>query len=1007
MFDTFGNKLERIEDMFTIVKGDFEDYRDIIVNCGNLIENSLEYLFRNFHKTLSIPEGHYTFFDYERANIELLTPNIIIETYSQLYVKLRDKFDGHEWLKNNIVAYLKKGDALRKKYLHADEVDDYEIDADDMLYFTRKIVYGIGYQEEIIEPLGFDIKEYLVFSTIKNQYNLSNYKEVIHDSYIILPTLINVFIDSIYHKLRIEEKEILLTILSKKKHEPKTFIKEFLSPLDQVDLHSLTGFQADKFLNTIKKMQYRNSEQESKLLKSQAINLITILDILFEYLKNKKYNTLLDYILAIKNTYLNSNYNLELNERIQLKKIAKELKLSQQHSDRFLNIVKEIIDNNKSTFQTFQEISDLPTELITRKKVANLFSYARMKLNDRKYEAAIEDFNEILDITQNEAFYFVFRAVTYELLGKIELADKDYNKALDINKSKDFYYYNRGLAKSQACDYKGAITEFDKAIEADKGKDADFFYYRGRAKESLSLYDEALQDYNKAEKLNPKHSGIKHSKIKVNEKKYEDDNRILNSRMITNLFKYACAKLRDHDFKRAIEDLDKIIEITNERAFYFIYRGIAKEYLELDSSEDYERSLNINPKKDFFYYNKGLAKHEALDYINAINEFDIAIKLSPFEATYYYQRGLSKEKANLINEAVQDYGKVLEFQPNHSEAPRNLEKITRGKDQFKEEVVNSMNLVHLFSFTISKFEDNAYVEAISDLDRFIKIKPNIAFYYIYRGVAKELMGMKKDAGKDFSIAKKINSKQDFFYYNYGLAYFRAGKFAEAISAIDKAINCNKGSFNYHFYNGLINEKSRKYEKAITYYKFAIELNPNHKEAMGRMNKLIKKIEGNKKKLKSEEILYREQLLRNTKSHEFFENARYSLNIKEYENTIIELNKAIQLQNKIPFYHIYRGVTYQKIDNIEAMEQDFDTAIRLNPDKAMFHFNKSKAEFDIGNFKIAFQEIDKAINIQERFVFYNYRMRLYQQLGKLEQALNDSKKAKELEESEGLFSKNQF
>ena len=85
---------------------------------------------------------------------------------------------------------------------------------------------------------------------------------------------------------------------------------------------------------------------------------------------------------------------------------------------------------------------------------------------------------------------------------------------------------------------------------------------------------------------------------------------------ITNLFKFACIKLNDNKIRQAIIDLTKIIELRNDVAFYYIYRGIAFEVLRNyeKSEQDFKEVLKINPQCEFYFYNKGLARFEINDY---------------------------------------------------------------------------------------------------------------------------------------------------------------------------------------------------------------------------------------------------------------------------------------------------------------------------------------------------------------------------------------------------------
>lgn len=1000
MFETFGDRLEKLEDMFAALEDENAPV-NIIRDCGNLIEICIGFLFQNFFATLNTIDEKEKFLEFEKNNIAKLTGNITIGVFIGLYIKLRREFQNHLWLQNDISSFLDKSNAIRNRYAHANETDDCEMDADDILYYTQKIIYGFGFRKLEIEGLGFGIQQYLVYSGIKEEHIRANYKSVIHDSYVVIPQITAQFINKTYSNLSVEQKDIIIHAFDfpQNNHEQdeEALLKSIFNGFAKMNLVSVLGKQHTKFKNTIQKILDRNSV----IPRSMAINFVSILDILFEHLKNEKYTHFLEYINDVKDVYRAGNYKLEIEDRSYLKKKATALRIEQSDADRFRVLVIETINRIRHDFLSFAIDSELPDELVKRKTVANLFNFARMKLNDKKYDAAIEDLNEIIRINHDEAFYYIFRGICHELTENFEEASKDFNQADSINNNKDYYYYNRGLARIEAQDFSGAIKEFNVAIDIGKSKDADFFYYRGKAKEYLGLFKDAIIDYERAVKLNHKHSGAVHRIQKVKERRKNEERHIENTRKIANLFKFACAKLRDKEYEKAILDFNQIIELAPNTAFYYVYRGVTFRFLnnEKKSSADFEKALQINPKKHFFHYNYGLALYEAREYDKAVQHFSKAIKENENIPDYFYYRGLAYEKQKNYEKALQNYNNAQQQDPNHTEAGRNIEKIRKRKTAVKEKLMGVMNAETFFNSACAKLSDNEYQEAIEDLSKTIELQPNTAFYYVYRGVANRYAGNKENASKDFEYAQKLNPNTDFFHYNCCRAKMLSKNYSDALQDINKAIELNTENANYYFFRAKIKQQAGRVNDAIEDYNTAHKKNPNHPEALRCMAKLREEREEHKREMKNKELQEKRKLYCHSKAHEYFENARYYLSIKEYNNAIQQLNKALKNASNTAYYFIYRGVAFCKLGNISAMNEDFKSARRLNTDAAMFHFNKGKAEFDTCNFDEAIKEIDAAIAISRRFVFYNYRMSVNRKLGKAEETINDQKMAEKLETEE--------
>ena len=82
---------------------------------------------------------------------------------------------------------------------------------------------------------------------------------------------------------------------------------------------------------------------------------------------------------------------------------------------------------------------------------------------------------------------------------------------------------------------------------------------------------------------------------------------------------------------------------------------------------DFDRLLQICSKsdKDYYYYQRGLAKKTIGNYKGAIADFGECIRLSPEEAAIaYYERGLAKEALGQREAAKSDFEKAKELDPN-------------------------------------------------------------------------------------------------------------------------------------------------------------------------------------------------------------------------------------------------------------------------------------------------------------------------------------------------------
>ena len=239
------------------------------------------------------------------------------------------------------------------------------------------------------------------------------------------------------------------------------------------------------------------------------------------------------------------------------------------------------------------------------------------------------------------------------------------------------FYYNEGLRKVEdgnqkggSSDYHGAIEDYNKAIKLNS-KYAKAFYKRGNAKCNIYSLKGAIEDYNQAIKLN----------LKDNIVYYYRGN----------------AKYKLEDYRGAIKDYKEYIKIThNKRAYEEI--GFAKEQLGdyKGAIEAYNEAIIDCPDWNNSYYDRGANKAIIGDYKGAIEDYNEAksnptyigtydipyfileladtcslyrdsdklISLNPKFAKAFYSSGLNKSNLKDYTGAIKDFNKAKELDSN-------------------------------------------------------------------------------------------------------------------------------------------------------------------------------------------------------------------------------------------------------------------------------------------------------------------------------------------------------
>jgi lipoprotein NlpI len=203
-----------------------------------------------------------------------------------------------------------------------------------------------------------------------------------------------------------------------------------------------------------------------------------------------------------------------------------------------------------------------------------------------------------------------------------------------------FAFYKRANAYYEKGEYDRAIEDYDQAIRLNP-KHPDAFSNRGVAYARKGDYDRAIENYNEAIRLNPKHAGA--------------------------LYGRGNAYRRKGDYDRAIENYDEAIQLSPKHANAFSNRGVAyARKRDYDRAiENYDEAIRLNPKHVNAFYNRGNAYRHKGDYDRAIENYDEAIRLNPKHGDAYSNRGLVRFYEGQFAAAVPDFSQAVKFAPTN------------------------------------------------------------------------------------------------------------------------------------------------------------------------------------------------------------------------------------------------------------------------------------------------------------------------------------------------------
>ncbi|WP_027137135.1 tetratricopeptide repeat protein [Gaetbulibacter saemankumensis] len=217
----------------------------------------------------------------------------------------------------------------------------------------------------------------------------------------------------------------------------------------------------------------------------------------------------------------------------------------------------------------------------------------------------------------------------------------------------------------------------------------------------------------------------------------------------------------------------------------------------------YTQIITLEPKNLDAYFYRGLAKNNSGDYLGAIVDYSKIILIDP-DADTYYNRANSRYSIKDFEGALEDYKKAYETDPNFVAA--------------------------LYSLGCVKYDLGQYEEAIKDFTKVIKATPYNPKTYFIRAASYEALEYYNEAAKDYTLAIMVSPTADS-YYNRGVFYLSINYYSQANDDFNISLKLNKKNSYTYFYRGVSQFLLGKFNNAVSDFQSALEFDSLDFDAM--------------------------------------------------------------------------------------------------------------------------------------------------------------------------------
>lgn len=410
--------------------------------------------------------------------------------------------------------------------------------------------------------------------------------------------------------------------------------------------------------------------------------------------------------------------------------------------------------------------------------------YAEVLVQNKQYEEAAKLFTDIAKKEKYNDEYLLKAFNLYQHIGKYDEAltiinsylvkEPDNEEALDLKK--------KLLLKRNDVD--GVVKVIEQQIAANP-TDGKYYAELAEVYDNNKLTGKAAEMYKKMETQfgddpNVQLSLAEHYQKNNNQQKYDEymkkliTNKTLDADVQLSLLGSIIVEAGNDTAKRKqgleLISLLAVQHPENPRVAAFYGDVLAFNNRLNEATEQYKKSLQIDPSSYKIWESLLLAYTDRENADSLIRYSEKALRLFPNQAMFHYLNGVGQMNKKDYAKAVKSISRGIDMQPEDNKAQLAQMYTTLG------DVYNYMK-----KYTES---DSSYEQALRADPMNATVLNNYAYYLSVRGARLE------DAAKMSKKSLDIRKDEPSFLDTYGWILYKQGKYDDARTYIQKAIDIN-------------------------------------------------------------------------------------------------------------------------------------------------------------------------------------------------------------------------
>lgn len=445
---------------------------------------------------------------------------------------------------------------------------------------------------------------------------------------------------------------------------------------------------------------------------------------------------------------------LEL-ESIWIKKIGINPNDAESHTN--LGAVYQRLGDYPKALQEYSRAKALnPKNLTTRFNIGTLYQ------SQKEYNLAIVAYDEVLQFNPQDTMARYYKAQCLMELKQFEKAAEEYKKLSAIEPNNSEYKNLMYEAIRQVAPQEEVIETLAQQTQ-ENPTDASTTYNYAYELHKANKLDEAIENYNKAIKIDPKNPDSYLNLAQA----YKQKTDYINAEKIIN--QGLAALPNNEDIKTFAKDIkDEIASMKYSTGGNLFKEGKYNEAINV--------YMAIEPKDADTYMNIASCYQALDDNQNAVKYYKQALSKAPNNGDIAFYLGQAYVNLEDWANAKSYLTKAISLKPNDQNARELYNYVVDQQDQAQ------------LDRALDLYSKNDYANALAVLNNVISQNKSNAFAYYYRGMIYDAQKKYSTAAAEYQKAVSLSDSIPEAYYSLALDYDYLNKYKEACANYKKYLS---------------------------------------------------------------------------------------------------------------------------------------------------------------------------------------------------------------------------